>query len=79
VAFKFDERTENPLAMYLADIFTVPASLAGIPAVSLPCGFAQGLPVGLQLQGRSFEESTLLRIGGGYQRATQHHLARPNL
>jgi aspartyl-tRNA(Asn)/glutamyl-tRNA(Gln) amidotransferase subunit A len=79
VAFKFDERTENPLTMYLADIFTVPASLAGIPAVSLPCGFADGLPVGLQLQGRNFDETTLLRIGAAYQRATQHHLARPPL
>ena len=62
-AFRFGEKTDDPLQMYLADIFTVPANLAGIPGISLPCGFASGLPVGLQLLGRPFDEATLLRLG----------------
>ena len=59
--------------MYLADIFTVPASLAGIPGLSVPCGLADGLPVGLQLLGRPFDEGTLLRAGHAYQQVTGHH------
>jgi aspartyl-tRNA(Asn)/glutamyl-tRNA(Gln) amidotransferase subunit A len=65
--------------MYLADVFTVPANLAGLPGVSLPCGFSAGLPVGLQLVGRSFDEATLFRIGHAYQHATRHHEALPPL
>jgi aspartyl-tRNA(Asn)/glutamyl-tRNA(Gln) amidotransferase subunit A len=65
--------------MYLADVFTVPASLAGIPGLALPCGLCDGLPVGFQLLGRVFDEATLLRIGHAYQRATSHHAARPPL
>jgi aspartyl-tRNA(Asn)/glutamyl-tRNA(Gln) amidotransferase subunit A len=65
--------------MYLADIFTVPANLAGLPALSLPCGLAAGLPVGLQLMGRSFEEGTLLRLGAAFQGATSHHTLAPPL
>jgi aspartyl-tRNA(Asn)/glutamyl-tRNA(Gln) amidotransferase subunit A len=76
-AFRFGEKTADPLQMYLADVFTVPASLAGIPGLSLPCGFAGGLPVGLQLLGRSFDEATLLRLGHAYERATPHHEATP--
>ncbi|HEY2944397.1 MAG TPA: Asp-tRNA(Asn)/Glu-tRNA(Gln) amidotransferase subunit GatA [Vicinamibacteria bacterium] len=78
-AFRFGEKTADPLPMYLADIFTVPANLAGIPGLSLPCGFADGLPVGLQLLGRPFDEATLLRAGHAYQSLTTHHLARPPL
>jgi len=78
-AFRFGEKTADPLQMYLADIFTVPANLAGIPGLSLPCGFADGLPAGLQLLGRPFDEATLLRAGHAYQAATTHHLARPTL
>jgi aspartyl-tRNA(Asn)/glutamyl-tRNA(Gln) amidotransferase subunit A len=63
--------------MYLADIFTVPANLAGLPALSLPCGLASGLPVGLQLVGRPFEEDTLLRAGAAYQGLTRHHELAP--
>jgi len=76
-AFRFGEKTGDPLQMYLADIFTVPANLAGLPALSLPCGLASGLPVGLQLVGRPFEEETLLRLGAAFQRATRHHELAP--
>jgi len=78
-AFRLGEKTADPLQMYLADIFTVPANLAGIPGLSLPCGFAGGLPAGLQLLGRPFDEATLLRAGHAYQNITTHHLARPPL
>jgi aspartyl-tRNA(Asn)/glutamyl-tRNA(Gln) amidotransferase subunit A len=76
-AFRMGEKTDDPLQMYLEDIFTVPANLAGIPGLSLPCGLAGGLPVGLQLLGRHFDEETLLRCGGAYQRATRHHELEP--
>jgi aspartyl-tRNA(Asn)/glutamyl-tRNA(Gln) amidotransferase subunit A len=78
-AFRFGEKTADPLQMYLADIFTVPANLAGIPGISLPCGPAAALPVGLQLLGRSFDEATLLRAGHAYQQATPHHRLAPPL
>jgi aspartyl-tRNA(Asn)/glutamyl-tRNA(Gln) amidotransferase subunit A len=76
-AFRFGEKTADPLQMYLADIFTVPANLAGIPGISVPCGFAAGLPVGLQLVGRPFDEATLLRLAHAYEQATPHHQASP--
>jgi aspartyl-tRNA(Asn)/glutamyl-tRNA(Gln) amidotransferase subunit A len=78
-AFRFGEKTDDPLQMYLADIFTVPANLAGIPGISIPCGFAAGLPVGLQLLGRPFDEATLVRVGASLERATSHHRAEPPL
>ncbi len=67
-AFKLGEKTANPLEMYLADVFTVPANLAGIPGISVPCGFANGLPVGLQFVGPAFAETTLLRAGSAVER-----------
>jgi aspartyl-tRNA(Asn)/glutamyl-tRNA(Gln) amidotransferase subunit A len=76
-AFGIGEKTADPLQMYLADIFTVPANLAGLPALSLPMDAAGGLPTGLQLQGRPFEEATLLRAGHAFQQATDHHRRRP--
>jgi aspartyl-tRNA(Asn)/glutamyl-tRNA(Gln) amidotransferase subunit A len=76
-AFRLGEKTADPLQMYLADIFTVPASLAGIPGLSLPCGQVDGLPVGLQLLGRPFDEATLVRLGHAYQLTTSHHLLVP--
>jgi aspartyl-tRNA(Asn)/glutamyl-tRNA(Gln) amidotransferase subunit A len=76
-AFRLGEKTDDPLQMYLADIFTVPANLAGLPALSLPCGLAGGLPVGLQLTARAFDEATLLRAGAVYQRVTRHHELAP--
>jgi aspartyl-tRNA(Asn)/glutamyl-tRNA(Gln) amidotransferase subunit A len=76
-AFRFGEKTDDPLTMYLEDIFTVPANLAGVPGISVPCGFASGLPVGLQFVGRAFDEETLLRVAGTYERATDHHTKTP--
>src|SRR5262245_37277193 len=76
-AFRLGEKADDPLQMYLADIFTVPANLAGIPGLSVPCGFAGGLPVGLQLLGRPFDEATLLRAGHGYQQQTDFHRQFP--
>jgi aspartyl-tRNA(Asn)/glutamyl-tRNA(Gln) amidotransferase subunit A len=71
-AFRIGERVADPLQMYLADVFTVSASLAGLPAVSVPCGFtADRLPVGLQLTGRRFDEATLLRVADAYERDTE--------
>jgi aspartyl-tRNA(Asn)/glutamyl-tRNA(Gln) amidotransferase subunit A len=70
-AFKIGERTADPLQMYLGDIFTVSANLAGLPAISVPCGFTgSGLPIGLQLTGRRFDESALLRVADAYERDT---------
>ena len=70
-AFKIGERVADPLQMYLADVFTVSANLAGLPAISVPCGFtADRLPVGLQLTGRRFDEATLFRVADAYERDT---------
>lgn len=71
-AFKIGERVDDPLQMYLADVFTVSANLTGLPAVSVPCGFTGGgLPIGLQLTGRRFDEAGLLRLADAYQRETE--------
>ena len=78
-AFKIGEHTQNALAMYLADIYTVSANLAGVPAISIPCGLTSiGMPVGLQLQARSFDEATLLRAAHQFQQQTDWHTRRPN-
>jgi aspartyl-tRNA(Asn)/glutamyl-tRNA(Gln) amidotransferase subunit A len=69
VAFKLGERTENPLAMYLSDYFTVPMSLAGIPTISIPVGLSEGLPVGLQLAGPAFSESRILDAAHALEKA----------
>jgi aspartyl-tRNA(Asn)/glutamyl-tRNA(Gln) amidotransferase subunit A len=76
IAFKLGERT-NPIQNYLADVFTVAANLAGLPAVSIPAGFSQGLPVGIQLMGTHFSEAQLLRNAHHYQQHTHWHLTRP--
>jgi aspartyl-tRNA(Asn)/glutamyl-tRNA(Gln) amidotransferase subunit A len=68
-AFRLGEKTADPLQMYLADIFTVPANLAGIPGLSVPSGLVDGLPSGLQLLGRPFDEATLFRVGHAYEKA----------
>ncbi len=77
-AFRLGERTADPLAMYLADIYTIGANLAGLPGLSIPCGFtATGLPIGLQILGRPFDESTILSIGRTYEQAHDWHRRRP--
>src|SRR5574341_1249534 len=71
-AFRLGEKTQDPLQMYLSDIFTISVNLAGVPAVSLPCGFSpDGLPIGLQMIGQPFAESTILRAAAAYERATE--------
>ena len=70
-AFALGERTEDPVQMYLSDVFTVGVNLAGLPAASVPCGLTKtGLPIGLQFTGRAMEDATVLRVAGGYERAT---------
>ena len=77
-AFPRGEWTDDPLSMYLADVFTISANLAGIPGLSIPCGFdPAGLPIGLQLLGRPFDEHTLLRVGAAYEDATGWTERRP--
>jgi aspartyl-tRNA(Asn)/glutamyl-tRNA(Gln) amidotransferase subunit A len=69
VAFRLGEKTENPLAMYLSDVLTIPSCLAGLPGLSIPCGLSEGLPIGLQLIGPQFAENTLFRVGHALERA----------
>jgi aspartyl-tRNA(Asn)/glutamyl-tRNA(Gln) amidotransferase subunit A len=77
-AFKIGEKVDDPLAMYLADIYNCAANLAGIPALSIPCGFtAAGLPIGLQLMGPHFGEGRILPVANAYQKETEHHLLKP--
>jgi aspartyl-tRNA(Asn)/glutamyl-tRNA(Gln) amidotransferase subunit A len=78
-AFRLGEQVGDPLTMYLNDILTIPVSLAGVPAISIPCGFADGLPVGLQMIGKPFDESTVLRAAHAYESHTDHHKRRPAL
>lgn len=79
VAFDIGSKSDDPLAMYLADIFTCPVNIAGIPGLSVPCGFSDGLPVGLQIIGKAFDEETILRIGHNYEQATQWHTQFPEV
>ncbi len=79
-AFRLGERTDDPLQMYLADIFTLSQALAGIPALSLPCGFDEaGLPIGLQIAAPVLREATMFRVAYAYERATRWHERRPTL
>jgi aspartyl-tRNA(Asn)/glutamyl-tRNA(Gln) amidotransferase subunit A len=79
-AFALGEKVDDPIQMYLADIFTVGVNLAGLPGLSLPCGFSDdGLPIGLQLVGAPWSEATLLRVGRAYERETDWHARRPAL
>ncbi len=79
-AFKLGEKLDDPMQMYLSDIFTISANLAGIPAMSIPCGLSpDNLPIGLQLMGKHFDEVTLLNVAHQYQNTTEHHLQHPVL
>jgi aspartyl-tRNA(Asn)/glutamyl-tRNA(Gln) amidotransferase subunit A len=77
VAFELGAKTSDPLSMYLSDIYTVSANLAGIPGISIPCGMVRGLPVGLQLLGPALGEAALLRVADAFERRTPHHAKRP--
>jgi aspartyl-tRNA(Asn)/glutamyl-tRNA(Gln) amidotransferase subunit A len=77
VAFPIGARTNDPYQMYLADVFTIPANMAGIPGIALPCGFSDGLPVSLQMLGRAFEEQTLLGVAHAYEQAAGWHRQLP--
>jgi aspartyl-tRNA(Asn)/glutamyl-tRNA(Gln) amidotransferase subunit A len=79
-AFKIGEKADDPLTMYLSDIFTLSANLAGIPGMSVPCGFSsEGLPIGLQLLGNHFNEEMLLKVAYGFEGATEFHQKKPKL
>lgn len=78
-AFKIGEKGDNPVAMYLSDIYTLPVSLAGLPAVSVPAGFVKGLPVGLQIIGQYFEEGRILNAAHQYQKMTDWHARHPSI
>ena len=77
--FDIGERIDDPLKLYMCDILTVPANLTGYPAISVPCGFRNGLPVGLQIIGKPFDEGTILRAAYTFEQNTEYHKYRPPL
>jgi aspartyl-tRNA(Asn)/glutamyl-tRNA(Gln) amidotransferase subunit A len=80
VAFKIGEKIDNPLAMYLSDVFTISVNLAGVPAISIPCGFnREGLPIGLQIIAQPFDEETLFRVAYTFEQNTDWHKRKPIL
>ncbi len=79
-AFKIGEKTDDPLQMYLSDIFTISVNLAGLPGLSLPCGFDNaGMPIGLQIIGKHFDEAAMLKVANAYEQATEWHKKKPKL
>ncbi len=76
-AYKIGETNKDPLALYANDMLTVPVNLAGIPAISIPCGFADGLPIGLQIIGKHFDEATLYKVAHAFEKATDFHTQTP--
>lgn len=78
-SFKCGAMTKDPLTMYMNDILTIPVNLAGVPAISVPCGFSEGLPIGLQIIGKHFDESTIYKVAHAFEQATEHHKAKPKL
>jgi aspartyl-tRNA(Asn)/glutamyl-tRNA(Gln) amidotransferase subunit A len=79
-AFKIGEKVDDPLQMYLSDIFTIPCNLAGLPGLSLPCGFSkEGLPIGLQILGNLFQEEKILRVAYAFEKNTEHYRRKPGL
>jgi len=79
VPFKIGEKTDDPLQMYLSDVCTIPVNIAGLPAISIPAGFADGLPIGMQIIGKPFSEETILKIAYAYEQATEWHKRRPEI
>lgn len=79
VAWNLGEKVADPLTMYLSDIYTIPVNLAGLPAISLPCGFSGGLPVGLHIIGKFADDQTVLQVAYAYEQATEHHKEKPKL
>ncbi|MBD7945938.1 Asp-tRNA(Asn)/Glu-tRNA(Gln) amidotransferase subunit GatA [Psychrobacillus sp. Sa2BUA9] len=78
-AFKIGENVKDPLTMYANDILTIPVNLAGVPGISIPCGFAEGLPLGLQIIGKYFDEATIYRVAHAYEQATSFHKQTPQI
>jgi len=79
VPFRIGEKTDDPLQMYLSDVCTLPINIAGLPAISIPAGFADGLPIGMQLIGKPFGEETILKIAYAYEQATEWHKRKPKI
>jgi len=79
VPFKIGEKIDDPLQMYLSDVCTLPINIAGLPAISIPAGFADGLPIGMQIIGKPFSEETILKIAHAYQQATDWHKRKPEI
>ena len=79
LAFKIGEKVDDPLQMYLSDVLTLSLNLAGICGISIPCGLADGLPVGLQIMGDAFAEEAVLRVAYAYEQATEWHKRKPEL
>ena len=79
VAFKLGEQAGDPLTLYMNDILTVPVNMAGLPGMSIPCGFEQGLPIGMQLIGKAFDEATLYKAAYAFEQNTDYHTMKPNL
>jgi len=77
VPFKLGEKVDDPVQMYLSDVCTLPINIAGLPAISIPAGFADGLPIGLQIIGKPFDEETILHIAYAYEQATDWHKRKP--
>ncbi|MEH7107717.1 Asp-tRNA(Asn)/Glu-tRNA(Gln) amidotransferase subunit GatA [Bacillus sp. JJ1764] len=78
-AFKIGENIDDPLTMYVNDILTIPVNLAGVPGISVPCGFEAGLPLGLQIIGKHFDEATVYRVAHAFEQATDYHKQKPEL
>ncbi len=78
-AFKLGEKISDPLTLYMADVNTVPINLAGVPSISLPCGFSEGLPIGLQIMGRHFDEETVIRTAYTFEQNTDFHTKAPEV
>jgi len=79
-AYKIGEKINDPIQMYMEDIFTVPVNIAGLPAMSIPCGFdSRSLPIGLQLIGKRFDEPTIIRAAYTFEQNTDFHKTMPNL